>query len=419
MKLNAELLHVAALFNPKINNSFKSLLPDFPWQTQIGKELFGNKEISSSLPEWNSISVQSKLSSIMIPEELEEFGNLIEQMKEIDSPTEINQITKSLFVYYQEAQVKKILDSHFDDIPAIISRIRELPTEVGSGVEVYNLGELKADEVIAEELGGVDRVFPSNFDLVKKCSPYGGYLPGQVVMWVAPPGVGKSVTMLYEVLGIAASGKKVLYVAMGDLMRYDFMCRATTLVTNEPYFKVATNLERYYSDELRELFGNIDLICVPSKKLSSEELKALVGSDYDMVVVDYDSNMKDNDASDNMYHVGGAIYEAVTELARPTEGARKETRLVFIASQPKVSYWDAERIPLEGAGESSRKQQTADMMITIGRVQVQGDVKAGYMSIVKNRRGKVDLETPVYMSESGRMIEITEKQLALMRVHSS
>jgi hypothetical protein len=105
--------------------------------------------------------------------------------------------------------------------------------------------------------------------------------------------------------------------------------------------------------------------------------------EYEVLMVDYDSNFKIEGGEDSLYSIYGEIYGEITKLS-------KDNRLVFIASQSKVSSWNSPwGIGLADIGESSRKQHTADFVLTISKTPETIN-QLGMMRIVKNRRGSLE-----------------------------
>lgn len=227
---------------------------------------------------------------------------------------------------------------------------------------------------------------------------------------------GKSAFMLSECILSANKNYNILWVALGDLTKYDFLCRLSSNLTRVHYGEIAVNPDKYFDNNLRGLANKIHLVSVPANKLSAGEVLSLVENSqvyYDVVVIDYDSNLRAN-PNLNSYEAGGEIYNEVTSIARPDNGVLP--RLVFIASQPKLFYWDHEILPLEAAGESARKQHTADMIITLGKVDCNASVHlAGYLNLPKVRRGTPNLRTPYTMDNTGTFHELSESELALIR----
>lgn len=219
---------------------------------------------------------------------------------------------------------------------------------------------------------------------MRDSTPWGGYIRGQVVMVVAEPGNGKTLLMLNEVVNLLKHGKKVFWVSLADMMCSDFIARISAIALQVPYFQVAIDPKRYFTDEIRELTKNLDIIILPPSFVTPDDILQLVNtkaSDSDVVVIDYDANVKNK--TDNLYMEGDAVYTAGFHIARPP---KKQNRLVFIASQPKVQFYGLELLPKESAAESSRKQAIVDIMITIGRIS-KSSVHAGMINVAKQRRG--------------------------------
>lgn len=218
---------------------------------------------------------------------------------------------------------------------------------------------------------------------------------------------GKSAFIMQEVANMAIGGSKVLMLILGDLMEYDIITRFVALVSNTKYYEVAINPDKYFTDEIKEVANNIDFVVTPAKSLSSTMILELLNNSkkrYDVVVVDYDSNVKTT--SESMYEAGGELYDILTSVTRPKD---QPYRLVFVACQPNKMYWDYEELPEESAGESSRKQHNVDLMITIGRAKSNNEkTKIGRIAIPKVRRGNAGASMPYRVTESGEFIEIEE-----------
>ena len=104
-----------------------------------------------------------------------------------------------------------------------------------------------------------------------------------------------------------------------------------------------------------------------------------------------------------MYEEGGTTYNKFKKFATDNKS------VVFIASQPKPSFYSAEILTLESLAESSKKQKIADTIFTIGKPSVKANVGTFY--IAKNRLGApnrlfyIDL-----VGETQRVHQITEEE---------
>ncbi len=121
-----------------------------------------------------------------------------------------------------------------------------------------------------------------------------------------------------------------------------------------------------------------------------EEDKKLVAQGKDKIkccIIDYDAGFAGSGASStgdsSMYSSYGAIYDKLTELAIV------RNKLVIILAQPKIAVYSNEEIPLEMVGESSRKIQVADVVITRGKFTGNQN-NLGIFTIAKNRHGDLN-----------------------------
>lgn len=413
MELNSEMNFLASLFNPMMSRMTRGIVKTFPWKTDVARTLM--QESNFDLSKWEPESTRAVLANKLVPAELETFIKIASNIRACNSEPQVRAMANGMFHYYKRERIADIVTSEGQNIDRMVDLISEIPKELSPATDVIQLKSLDASKVVEEELGTLDRVLPTSFDAVKNASAFGGYLPGSVVMVVGVPGLGKTAAMIQESVHASMAGYRVLYIALGDLLRFDFITRISSSVLDKPYNEVILNPAAYYTDAVKKAVENIDLVLVPSKKLTSAEIQNLVEEEpdkYDMVVIDYDSNLADNSDPDNMYHTGGEIYERATEIARPT-GAK--ARVVMIASQPKSHLWGEELLGLDSAGESSRKQHTVDIMITIGKVRNPGNHKIGMMNIAKMRRGQSDITQAIRMTPTGRMLSITQAELAMYK----
>ena len=155
----------------------------------------------------------------MIQEEIDLLLENIKEYKEVESPDEIKKISDSVFQYFIIRKTHGIISNHMEDVPRMLTKLRELPETLTTNIVPQSIGDMDVAQIRNEDIGEDGSIIPSNFDIVKKATPYNGYLPGQVVQWVAPPGVGKSAAMLYEVTTMSIAGYSTLWVALGDLFR--------------------------------------------------------------------------------------------------------------------------------------------------------------------------------------------------------
>lgn len=119
-----------------------------------------------------------------------------------------------------------------------------------------------------------------------------------------------------------------------------------------------------YTRRMKHIFENVKITSHPAaakrvQEVISEAQQLRKKFKFDALIIDYDSNIIP--PAENMYESGGLLYSAFKGFAQG-EGC-----VVFIASQPKIDWWNKEVLMGECMAESSRKQHVIDIGITFGR----------------------------------------------------
>lgn len=262
-----------------------------------------------------------------------------------------------------------------------------------------SLGEFDINSIIAESN---ESVIETPYEwLNQSFAPFNGMPKSQMSLVCAPPGVGKSLMSMHLAGYMAGTGNKVLYIALGDLNQKDFLTRIGAIVLDMSFADAHRNLGAVYNT-LRKMMGdNLDISISPAGVVSAEDIVEYVENadkNYDVVIVDYDSNIKGASDGDSMYQSYGKIYEALNKLVL-------DGKLLFICTQPKISAWDKQVVDLQDVGESSRKQHTSDCIIGIGR-EINSPNHLHTIKISKSRRGEVGVIAYTIRLDNGRFVEI-------------
>lgn len=233
--------------------------------------------------------------------------------------------------------------------------------------------------------------------------PHNGIERGQLGIICAPPGVGKSLFAMNLALYFATNGVKVLYVTLGDLSERDWIVRFGAIYLGCSFASAYENMESVYYGLQKLLKDNLEISINPSSKVTAQEIVDYsLSRDFEVIFVDYDANHKGasdgtEDSGSSMYSTLGAIYSEYTKLSLAG-------RLVFMCSQPKISAWHT-LIGLSDIGESKRKQETADFIITISDTARDCPNHLYTAYIPKARRGRVGTKKYLIRVE-GRFLEI-------------
>lgn len=244
----------------------------------------------------------------------------------------------------------------------------------------------------------------SSLKCINDSSPNKGYFPNELVTVSAAPGTGKTQFLFTEALNFIRQGKRVFYIALGDMVNYfitiRLMCMYDRISPNEAYMNLKNYLTEFRKNET--IRDNFKFVCLESGKFTHKDvfnfLAVLAASnDYDVYMVDYDGNFAPE--TDNMYKEGGGAYDGAINVCRVFN------KLGFVASQPKIGYWNNEALGKECLAESSRKQQITDSIVTFGIKQGVPN-RCGLCQIVKRRNGDVMFRIPWAAADSGQIVQI-------------
>ena len=273
---------------------------------------------------------------------------------------------------------------------------------VSTNVDIFGstgFSKIDINTIIAES---ADSYIPSRYDWINQSfDPNPGYPRGMMAIVCAAPGTGKSLWLMSEALFFATHGYKTLYVALGDLNMKDFIVRTGAMFSGLSFADTQRQLGEIYNSMCQIMNDNLEISINAVGKVSADEIVEFVksrGAFYDVVIIDYDSNSKGVGEGDSMYNEFGKLYETINELVLLG-------KLVFVASQPKITAWQNSVLEMSDIGESSRKQHTADMIIGIGREE-RCPNHLHTIKISKNRRGEEGAKAYTIRLNNGRWKEI-------------
>jgi hypothetical protein len=266
----SELVHFAALFNKDIHQSAISLLKDFPWSTDLVKNMY--KDIGDSITEIDSVTIKSYLSGKLINAEVEEFISNIEEYRTITSSSQINLIIGNLFNYYKTNKVLNIIKNNSEDANKIVNLIKEIPDNITKSDLAVNLSELDPDQIYLEEIGEEGDVIPSQIKLIRDSTPFGGYLPGEVISITAAPGCFTGDTKILSL----DSGKIVTFEELYNSKETEISVYSYDDENNRFEVSLADKCELMkYTDELIEIIleDNTVIKCTPDHLLMIKDGK--------------------------------------------------------------------------------------------------------------------------------------------------
>ena len=206
---------------------------------------------------------------------------------------------------------------------------------------------------------------------------------------------GKSMVAMQETAKFLSQGMNVVYAALGDLKKYDFLYRMSSQINHKPMPYTTENLVSEVNDaiaKIPEIKDHLDLQLLAPDAFNAKDyvnyLKNAFASDgqtilhdwADVIIIDYDSNFESS--ADSMYTKGENIYQTLYQLVYPD-------KLVILMAQTNKQSWGEDVITVGELGESSRKQQIVDILLTISNPPCKNtDNQVGVMNLCAGRRCK-------------------------------
>tara|TARA_B100001121_G_scaffold239700_1_gene213572 strand:+ start:1674 stop:3026 length:1353 start_codon:yes stop_codon:yes gene_type:complete len=332
--------------------------------------------------------------------------NLKEVFKHIESPDLEFVQDKALDFFKNQTLKNAILESveimeskgDYDIIKRLVDDALNAGTERNIGHEYIEHIEDRYSETARETVS-------TGWEVIDELTQ-GGLGGGELGVIVAPAGVGK--TWVLAAIGANAmkKGKHIVHYSL-ELnesyvgLRYDSIF---TGIANQ-------NLKFHKEDvqsEMDKLKGDLVIKYYPTKTASVNTLSAhlkritTLGTQVDMVVVDYADILKDTGTAREVRHALGNIYEDLRGLAGEFQIP------VWTASQANRSALDEDVIEAQKVSESYQKIMTADFVMSLSRKVEDKIGNTGRFHVIKNRFGPDGITYPAKVNTNTGKMEIYE-----------
>ena len=237
----------------------------------------------------------------------------------------------------------------------------------------------------------------------------GGIGKGELIIFVAGPGAGKSTSMINVGAHLLKLGKTVVHYTM-ELSEPYVAQRYDSVVTGIATANLKYNLDEV-EHELSKLKGQLYLKFFPTKTASVTTLKAhldkmiMQGVKPDIVIVDYADLLRGSGKAgrDALHQELENIYEDLRGLAGEYEVP------VFTASQANRSSAESDIITGEQVASSFAKIMIGDFVISLSRKVTDKIAGTGRWYVIKNRFGPDGLTLPSRLNMSNGRIDIFEE----------
>lgn len=234
----------------------------------------------------------------------------------------------------------------------------------------------------------------------------GGLGKGELGVFVAPAGIGKSMALVSIAAAAVERGMNVIYYTM-ELAEGYVGSRFDSYYTNIPSQDLKFHIDEV-KDAVGKLKGNLIIKYFPTKTASVNTLTAhlekctMQGFKPDIVLVDYADLLRETNVSSTKRHdqALGSIYEDLRGLSG-TYGFP-----VWTASQANRSALEEDIIGAEKIAESYSKVMIADFVVSLSRKTTDKLSGTGRWHVIKNRFGPDGLTFPSKMNMSVCKINI-------------
>jgi replicative DNA helicase len=303
----------------------------------------------------------------------------------------------------------KHLDSSIVDTVEFINTAKVTPENVSEIVEnVKNLINGRNNITFDDDLGSSfwneksherlkENLISSNYHFFDDNS--GGHSKGTVVIYVAPPNVGKSLFMGQDAAKYIKAGKNVLYISleMGAQKIHKRIGSDLFNIIIEDYDKKSENPE-YMKKKIKEFRdqsiiepGDLTIKNYPTSSATVDDIDNFIGKvqditniKYDVVIVDYLNILRDkrNPNSESTYLKIKNISEDLRALSQ------RRNLVIISASQTTRSGANNLEIDLSHIAESAGLAATVDTIFAIIQTPEMNLENMYWLKVLKDRDGK-------------------------------
>jgi len=235
----------------------------------------------------------------------------------------------------------------------------------------------------------------------------GGFGKGELVVFVAPAGIGKSWGLINVGAHAVKQGLNVIHYTL-ELNEGYVGQRYDAVLTGIANQNLKYNLDEV-ANAVSKLKGNLTIKYYPTKTASCSTIRAhiekmiMLGKKPDLVIVDYADLLRGAVARKEMRHELESIYEDLRGIAGEYEVP------MFTASQANRSALEQDVIEADKISESYSKVMIADFVLSLSRKVTDKIAGTGRWHIIKNRFGPDGLTLPAKMNMSNGQIHIYEE----------
>ena len=265
-----------------------------------------------------------------------------------------------------------------------------------------DVGHEYKENIVERYESTVRNIIPTGWDAIDELVD-GGFGKGELIMFAAPPGIGKSWALVNVGMAAAKKGKTVVHYTL-ELNEGYVGQRYDSVLTGIAVPNLKFNLDDVRT-QVGELSGDIIVKHWPTKSAGLNTMRAsldklkLQGKSPDVIIVDYADLLKGNSRKER--------HEELEEIVEGLRGIAGEYECpLFTASQINRSGAEDDIITGTKIAGSFSKLMTADFVVSLSRKIEDKLAGTGRWHVIKNRFGPDGMTLPSKANMSNGRINI-------------
>ena len=301
--------------------------------------------------------------------------------------------------------VELLKSGKYDDIKLSIDEAMKAGSD-------RNIGHEYADDVALRFVENKRNTVKTPWDIIDEIMD-GGLGCGEMGVFVAPAGIGKSMALVNMAAYAAKKGLNVVYYTL-ELSETYVGARFDSHYTGIPTQELKFHQEEVM-EALKGVKGKLIIKYYPTKTATVNTIAAhldkciMQGTKPDIILLDYADLLRDTGVKGAVRNdiMLGNIYEDLRGLAGTYQVP------IWTASQANRSALEQDVIEADKIAESYSKVMVADFVVSLSRKTADKISGTGRWHIIKNRFGPDGLTFPSKMNMSTAKIEIYSENTVL------
>ena len=284
-------------------------------------------------------------------------------------------------------------------------KIEQIKTKIDSAMKAgqdTNVGHDYKEDIVERYESTVRDVVPTGWDVIDELVD-GGFGKGELIIFAAPPGIGKSWALVNVGMAAVKAGKTVVHYTL-ELNEGYVGQRYDAVLTGIPVPNLKYNMDEV-TKQVKNLKGELIVKYWPTKTASINSVRAsldklkLQGREPDIIIIDYADLIKGTSRRER--------HEELEEIMESLRGLGGEYECpIFTASQINRSGADDDIITGTKIAGSFSKLMTADFVVSLSRKIEDKLAGTGRWHVIKNRFGPDGMTLPSKANMSTGVIQI-------------